>query len=162
MGFTSYRSALIFASSITVASFVAATAYTQNRLGRLDALSSTIESNAGPSLEYLGRAGVGLRRLWQLLHDGLTDNPQQVGATRAARLEVVAIEQDVAKYLSLTPLPGERDLWDVLRADVGRAMDIARSTLRAEESGDAAKASLLLRDVDAMFDRAGRTMLTTL
>jgi signal transduction histidine kinase len=162
MGFTSYRSALIFASSITVASFVAATAYTQNRLGRLDALSSTIESNAGPNLEYLGRAGVGLRRLWQLLHDGLPGNRQQVGATRAARLGVVAIEQDVAKYLSLTPLPGERDLWDVLRADVGRAMDIARSTLRAEEDGDAAKASLLLREVDAMFDRAGRTMLTTL
>jgi signal transduction histidine kinase len=162
MGFTSYRSALIFASSITVASFVAATAYTQNRLGRLDALSSTIESNAGPNLEYLGRAGVGLRRLWQLLHDGLPGNRQQVGATRAARLEVVAIEQDVAKYLSLTPLPGERDLWDVLRADVGRAMDIARSTLRAEEDGDAAKASLLLREVDVMFDRAGRTMLTTL
>jgi hypothetical protein len=105
---------------------------------------------------------VGLRRLWQLLHDGLPGNRQQVGATRAARLEVVAIEQDVAKYLSLTPLPGERDLWDVLRADVGRAMDIARSTLRAEEDGDAAKASLLLREVDAMFDRAGRTMLTTL
>jgi hypothetical protein len=51
MGFTSYRSALIFASFITVASFVTATAYTQNRLGRLDALSSRIESNAGPSLE---------------------------------------------------------------------------------------------------------------
>src|SRR5687768_9477480 len=161
MGFTSYRSALIFASFITVASFVTATAYTQNRLGRLDALSSRIESNAGPSLEYLGRAGVRLRRLWQLLHDGLPGNRRQDGATRAARLEVVAIEQDISKYLSLTPLPGERELWGALRADVGRAMDIARSTLMAEEEADAAKASLFLREVDAVFDRAGRTMLTT-
>jgi hypothetical protein len=71
MGFPSYRSALIFASFITVASFIGVTAYTEKRLGRLDAFSSTIESNAGPSLEYLGRAGVRLRRLLQLLRDGL-------------------------------------------------------------------------------------------
>ena len=162
MGFASYRSALIFASFITVASFVGVTAYTQNRLGRLDALSSTIESNAGPSLEHLGRAGVRLRRLLQLLPDGLPANPQQNAALKTSRIELLAIEQDVGGYLSLTPLPGEAELWTRLRADVGRATELARSTLGAEEKGDVAKARLLLREADAVFDRAGRTILTAL
>ena len=70
MGFSRHHSALVLASLITVAAFVAATAYTQNRLATLDVLSTTIETNAAPSLEYLGRAGVGLRRLRQLLYDG--------------------------------------------------------------------------------------------
>jgi signal transduction histidine kinase len=162
MGFSSHRSALLLAPFITVASFVGATVYTQNRLERLDALSSTIESNAGPSLEYLGRAGVRLRRLWQLLHGGLLGDQRQGGATSAARLELVALDQDIASYLKLTPLPGERELWSALRADVGRATDLARSTLRAAEDGDATKAGLLLQEVDAVFDRASRTILTTL
>jgi signal transduction histidine kinase len=162
MGFSSYRSALILAPLITVASFVGATVYTQNRLERLDALSSTIESNAGPSLEYLGRAGVRLRRLWQLVHDGVAHDPRQAGATKVARLELAALDQDISSYLKLTPLPGERDLWNALGADVARATDLTRSVLRAAEDGDATKAGLLIQEVDAAFDRAGRTILTTL
>ena len=56
MAFERHHSTLIVASLITVASFVAATAHIQNRLARLDALSSIIETNAVPSIEYLSRA----------------------------------------------------------------------------------------------------------
>ena len=162
MGFPSYRSALIFASFITVASFIGVTAYTEKRLGRLDAFSSTIESNAGPSLEYLGRAGVRLRRLLQLLRDGLPGQRLPNESLKTAHTELLAIEEDITQYLSLTPLPGEAELWRTLRADVARATEIARSTLEAEENGDAASASRLLREAEPAFERAGRTILSAL
>jgi signal transduction histidine kinase len=161
MGFTSYRSALISASLITVASFVGATAYTQSRLERLDALSSTIESNAGPSLEYLGRAAIRLRRVEQLLRDLRSGNHRK-DETGTARRELLALDKDVSDYLSLTPLPGERELWNVLRANVHQATGVAQSMLDAEESGDDVKASLLLGGVEATFDRAGQAMRRTL
>src|SRR5690349_25157971 len=103
MGFPSYRSALIFASFITVASFIGVTAYTEKRLGQLDAFSSTSESNAGPSLEYLGRAGVRLRRLLQLLRDGLPGQ-RPTESFKTAHIELLAIEDDISRYLSVTPV----------------------------------------------------------
>jgi signal transduction histidine kinase len=162
MGFPRYRSALIFASFITVASFIGVTAYTEYRLGRLDSFSSTIESNAGPSLEYLGRAGLRLRRLLQLLGDGLPGQRLHTESVTNARRELLALEEDITRYLSLTPLPGEAELWRTLRDDIGRATELARSTLEAEEDGDGENARRLLREAEPAFDRAGRTILTTL
>jgi signal transduction histidine kinase len=163
MGFPRHQSALVLASLITVASFVAATAYTQNRLVTLDALSSTIETNAAPSVEYLGRGGVGLRRLRQLLYDGLASTDGHSVALQTARSQLAALEQDVGNYLRLTPLPGERDLWDELRADLRHATDIARSVLQAEDARDTSRANILLRsEAEGAFDRADRTMLAAL
>ena len=48
----------VVASVITVASFVGATTYTTNRLARLDELSSTLETNAIPSIELLSRTAL--------------------------------------------------------------------------------------------------------
>lgn len=63
----------------------------------------------------------------------------------------------------MTPLPGERDLWDALRADLHQATDLARSILSAEERGDISAATQLLHtQVEAVFDRAERAMLTAL
>jgi signal transduction histidine kinase len=162
MGFPRHQSTLVLASLITVASFVTATAYTQNRLATLDALSSTIETNAAPSVEYLGRAGVELRRLRQLLYDVLDPTREQSAALNSARSELTAVERDIASYLQLTPLPGERPLWDSLRIELRYATDIARSILTAEQEGDTAAASLLRKEIEAAFDRADRAMLAAL
>ena len=67
MLFERHHLAWVLASSTTVACFAGATAYTQRRLSALDALASTLERNAIPSIEYLGRTGVRLTRLNQLL-----------------------------------------------------------------------------------------------
>lgn len=162
MGFPSYRSALIFASFITVASFIGVTAYSENRLARLDAFSSTIEGNAAPSLEYLGRSGVRLRRLLQLLREGDPARFQQSESSETARAELLAIEEDIGRYLKLTPLAGEAQAWRTLRNDVGRATRIAQLMLDAEADGDAERWRRLLREAEPAFDRAGRAIFTAL
>jgi hypothetical protein len=88
MRFERHHSALIVASVVTVASFVAATAYTQSRLARFDSVSSTIETDAVPSIEYLSHAAVSLTRLDQWLDAVATGGPQQASARAAARREV--------------------------------------------------------------------------
>jgi len=162
MGFPGYRSALIFASFITVASFIAVTAYSQNRLANLDTFSSAIESNAAPSLEYLGRSGVRLRRLLQLLREGDPARPGERGSSMTARIELLAIEEDIDRYLKLTPLADEAEVWRMLRADVGRATDVAKAMLDAEADGDAVRWRRLLREAEPAFDRAGRAIVTAL
>src|SRR5690242_3091333 len=122
MAFERHHSTLIVASLITVASFVGATAYTQNRLARLDALSATIENNAVPSIEYLSRAAVGLTRLNLLLQDAATPGTRRAAALAATHDTVAAVDDDITRYLQLPMLPGESALWTGLRTDVRRAV----------------------------------------
>src|SRR5437763_14273830 len=118
MGFERHHSAWILASVITVASFVGATALTQNRLARLDALSSTMETNAVPSIEYLSRAAVRLTRLNQLMDDVEAPGSRRAAALPATRKEIAALNHDVERYLQLPPLPGENQFWAQLRTAV--------------------------------------------
>jgi signal transduction histidine kinase len=136
--------------------------YSQSRLTTLDTLSSTIASNAVPSIEYLGRGGVRLQRLRQLIYDEVT-----FGHSRAtidtADVELKALDEDVAKYVQITPLPGELDLWTALRRDLGEATGAARAILQALERGDRpAAASLLKMQASPAFERASNTMLAAM
>src|SRR5690349_12580975 len=134
MRFERHHSALIVASLVTVASFVGATVYTQNRLVRLDALSSTIETNAVPSTEYLSRAAVRLTRLSQLLDDSGAGRLRAPAEAAAAR-EVDALDADVSAYLKLSPLAGENQFWASLRTDVFSAVQLVRAALDQEAHG---------------------------
>jgi signal transduction histidine kinase len=158
MPFERHHSALIVSSVVTVASFVAATAYTQNRLARLDTLSSSIETNAVPSIEYLSGAAVRLTRLNQLLDD-ISVNAEAGTARTAAREEIVAVEADITPYLSLPLLPGETNLGAKLRDEVSRAVRLARLTIDGQPgfSGTPTHA-----EVDGALDRAVRSVLATL
>ncbi len=162
MAIQRHQSALVLASLVTVALFVGATAYTQHRLFRLDSLSSTIETNAAPSIQYLSRGGVHLRRLRQLLVDGVSSPGARRASLTSARAELMGLEQDTARFLQLAPLAGEKELWDDLRVDLRRAMNVAESVLNAEESGGAEAARNLLREKGDAFDRADEAMLATL
>jgi signal transduction histidine kinase len=127
MGLERQHFAWIFASVITVASFVGATAYTQNGLARLDALSSTMETNAVPSIEYLSRVAVRLTHLNQVMDEVAAS--RRAEALAAARQEVAALDQDVDAYLRLTPLSGENELWAQLRTEVNRAAQLVGLTI---------------------------------
>src|SRR4051812_34269430 len=129
MRFERHHAAWIVASLITVASFIGATAYTQNRLARLDALSSTIETNAVPSIEHLSRTAMRLTRLNQLMDDVAASGSRRAVAVRAARQEVEAVNSDVSQYLRLPTLPGEQDSWTELRANVNRAVRLVDLTI---------------------------------
>src|SRR5690349_22742859 len=123
MGFQRHHSALIVASVITVASFIGASVYTQNGLARVDALSSTIEQDAVPSIDHLSRAAVGLTRLNQLLDEVAVGGPRRQAALAAARQEMLGVDREVQQYLQLPTLRGERRFWAALRGDVGLALE---------------------------------------
>jgi signal transduction histidine kinase len=162
MRFTRHQSAFVGASILTVASFLAATAYSQSRLRNVDTLSSTIASNALPSIEFLGRGGIRLQRLHRLVQDEVTasHSPATI-ATAAAELD--ALDRDVARYLRLTPLPGENELWSAIRRDLTDATRAVRSVLQAIEQGDQSSATNLLEtQADPAFERATRTMLAAM
>ena len=163
MVFERHHSALIVASVVTVASFVAATAFTQNRLARLDALSSSIETNTVPSIQHLSRAAVRLTRLNQLLEAAFEGPAEERAAALAtARREVHALEDDVRQYVDLPPLRGEEDSWAALQTDVAAAVRLVHSTLDEPAPGTAAAAAQRQDLIDDAIDRAVRSVLNTL
>jgi signal transduction histidine kinase len=162
MRFARYQSAFVGASVLTVASFLGATAYSQSRLGALDAISSTMATNAVPSIEFLGRGAVRLQRLRRLVHDEVI-----MGSSRSsiemAVAELEAFDQDVDRYLRLTPLPGETDLWATIRREVEEATRHVRSILDALNRGDRGSARALLQvQAEPAFERATGTLLTAM
>ncbi len=162
MRFQRHQSALVLASVVTVALFVGATAYTQHRLFTLDALSSTIETNAAPSIQSLARSGAHLRRLRQMLINAVSSPILRPAALKGAREELNALEVDTSRFLKLTPLAGEQQLWDGLRDDVHRAISVADSVLDAAETGDIPAAQEALWSKIEAFDRADEAMLAAL
>ena len=162
MAFERHHSTLIVTSLITVASFVAATAYSQNRLARLDALSSTIETNAVPSIEYLSRAAVRLTRLNQLLDEMSAPGPRRASAMAAARQELPALQTDVDAYVLLPTLPGERNFWAALRADVDRAVQLVRSQLTRSTAVNLDMDLRVYRTPMTRLDHALRSVAVTL
>jgi signal transduction histidine kinase len=163
MDLARHHSALLLSSIVTVASFLAVTAYTQHQLVRLDEVSSTLETNSVPSIEYLARSGVRLRRVRELLVDIVELNRAGPDAIAASRAELRALREDFRLYARLTPLPGERDLWIRLRRDVEQAVSAAAETLGAVDARDASRADALLAgSVDPAFDAAARSLLAAL
>jgi len=162
MGFERHHTAWIAASLVTVACFVGATAYTQNRLARLDALSASIENNAVPSIEYLSRAAVGLTRLNLLLQDAATPGTRRAAALAATHDTVAAVDDDITRYLELPMLPGESALWTGLRTDVRRAVRLVDAA--ADDLNDAVSsgAQPTAPQVDVALDAAVRAVLATL
>jgi signal transduction histidine kinase len=162
MALPRYQSALVGASVLTVASFLGATAYSQARLTALDELSSTIATNAVPSVEFLGRGTVRLQRLRRLIHDEVTAGHSRSTIETAAS-ELEALDEDVGRYLELTPLPGERELWFAIRRDLDAATKAVRSVLRALEREGAGSGTLVLQtEAEPAFERATKTMLTAM
>jgi signal transduction histidine kinase len=159
MLFERHHLAWVLASTTTVACFAGATAYTQSRLSRLDALASTLETNAIPSIEYLGRVGVRLTKLNQLLGQ-LGSNRSSAAGQAEAKQELSALDDDVARYLKLPPLPGERPHWDALRADLNRAIGLSRTAFDDGLPGSPAVRDRRQSAGDAL-DKAVSAVLTT-
>jgi signal transduction histidine kinase len=161
MGFERHHSAWIAASLVTVVSFIGATVYTQNRLASLDALSSTIELNAVPSIEYLSRAAVRLTRLNQLMDDLTASGPRRAGVVTAAREEVAALTQDLDRYVQLPTLTGEQELWTGLQAHVNRAVQMVGTRLNDAQPPHPPTVNGT-DQVDEAIDAAVGSVLTTL
>jgi|tagenome__1003787_1003787.scaffolds.fasta_scaffold20848771_2 signal transduction histidine kinase len=162
MEFERHHSAWIAASLITVASFVGATAYTQNRLARLDALSSAIETNAVPSVAHLSQAALRLTRLNQLMEDVDASGSRRATVVSAVRTEVAELNADVDQYLQLLPLPGEQHFWAELRTNVTGAVHMVDATLADVHDSESAAAVPAAGQVDDALDAAQRSVLAAL
>jgi signal transduction histidine kinase len=162
MRFERHHSAWLAASLITVASFLGATVYTQNRLARLDNLSSAIETNAVPSVEYLSRAAVRLTRLNQLMDEVTAQGSRRTAALPASRRELSALNQDVEQYLRLPPLQGEQEFWAALRGDVNRAERVTEAALSDTQSSHSPGGPTEADRVDNALDAALRSVLAAL
>jgi signal transduction histidine kinase len=154
MGFERHHSTWILASVITVASFVGATAYSQNRLARLDALSSQIEREAIPSIYYLSEAGVQLTRLNQLVDEVATPGPRRESALPATRREVAELNANVDRYIQLTLLQEEGPLRLTLRTDIDNAERLIDETLHDPPTGEPSSPPPTAAQLDDALDIA--------
>lgn len=162
MGFQRHHSAFLVASVITVASFISATAYTQNRLTRLDDLSATLETNAVPTLEILSRLALRLTRLGQKLDEVTGGRTRRTEVLGIVMTDVRAIEDDLASYLRLPPLPGERDFLEALRAAVSRALGEVKSALAIETARKPGGSTADWATVNSSLDAAVRGVVAAL
>jgi signal transduction histidine kinase len=125
-------------------------------------LSSTIETNAVPSIEYLSRAAVRLTRLNQLMDDVAAAGARRAAAVPLVRNEVAALTDDVDQYLKLPTLPGEQSFWAALRSDVSRAKDMVIATVDDERASESEENAASLDRLDDALDAAVRSVLTAL
>jgi signal transduction histidine kinase len=161
--FERHHSTLIIASLVTVASFAGASAYSQRGLARLDALSSTLESNAIPSIELLSGAAVHLTRLNQFVDEAADVGHGRATAIAAAQAEADAADADATDYLRLQPLAGEQALWEAMRAANARALQLVRAALATGQRLPGVPLDEASRDaIDDALDAAVRAVLTTL
>jgi signal transduction histidine kinase len=153
---------LIVASLVTVASYLGATVYTQNRLARLDAVSSTLEGNAIPSIDYLSRAAVSLSRLNELVNGMAAPADRRAEAVQAVTHEADALDDDVSQYLKLPPLAGEQQFWTALRANIDHAQQLLRRSVHDAEAGSPAATVLQNGGLDDALDLATASTLATI
>jgi signal transduction histidine kinase len=154
MGFERHHSAWILASVITVASFVGATAYSQNRLARLDTLSSLLEKDALPSIQYLSRVDVGLARLNQLMDEVTASGSRRDAALPLTRMEIASLHEDLHQYSQLKPLNGEEVLQMKLRTEVDRASQLIDATINEAREGESRRVPPAASDLDNAIDDA--------
>jgi signal transduction histidine kinase len=157
-----HHTAWILASITTVLSFVGITMYSQNRLARLDALSSEIETNGVPSIEYLSHAGAEFTRVSQLLDNVAAPGPQRAAALTAAERAVLAAEDNVARYVQLPPLEGETERRAQLERDAAQAIALVRAAITADrQRGPKAIDPFQNGRLDDALDDAVRSVVAT-
>ena len=158
MRYQRHQSAVVLASVVTVLAFLATTVYTQYRLTTVDEVSSTIASNAVPSLEYLGRSLVRVQALRRMLADAVAAPPAPADTVPAARTELEALHRDIGGYLRLTPLHGEDDLWNATRRDLDQAETATQAVIDAVDRADGSAPVLFRTRLMPALDRATDTM----
>lgn len=158
MRYERHQSAVVLASVVTVLAFLATTVYTQRRLMTVDAVSTTIASNAVPSLQYLGRSLVRVQTIRQSVADAVANRSAPSDALPHARAELEALHRDIELYLRLTPLHGEDDLWRATRRDLDRAEGATRQVLEAVERADGSAPDVFRTQLVPALDEATETM----
>src|SRR4051812_32406211 len=151
---------MVWAFVLVVACFLTETAVSQLLASTIDDAATRIVTDYSPSVIALASARAELHRMQDYVSDHIDsggDDPHR------QRIEAPPGELDraVATYLKLPFIPGERELWKRVAADI---LDVRRTTdrtLAAVERGDSAGARRLVRDdLRAAVDRASADILS--
>jgi signal transduction histidine kinase len=113
---------LVVAFGAGIASFVAATIYTQERATAIDDAALQIAGNASPSIESLAAARAEMRRLESLILQQV-DAPLQHDRFSEIAVSRKLLTGSLQRYLGLPVFPGERELWKGIRQSVRRFDD---------------------------------------
>lgn len=143
-----WKAPLSFIFAVIVASFVAATAFTQYRMAAIDRAALDIAENASPSIDRLAVARDQMRGVQVLLREhvdrkvaGAPSDEQPVEALRRR------MNESITDYLRLPVFPGEQDLWgDILRAEDALNEGVTRCLTQAN-GGDFQVADETLRTI---------------
>src|SRR5947209_5890676 len=102
---------IAFAS--TILCFVGSMLYVQHQISAIDADAKRIADDAAPGIEHLAAARAEVRHLQVILRReifrGLARQPVRIQAAAASRQR---LDRELAGYLKLAVMHGERPLWD--------------------------------------------------
>jgi signal transduction histidine kinase len=132
---------LTLAFAAVVSSFLAATAYSQYWVARIDVPATAIATNASPSIEALAGARADLSELQirvftqlRALEEGRGFDASGVDAAMRS------LRADIARYSSQPVFPGESALADRVRGGAGELESVVLRVEAAAGSGDVASA----------------------
>jgi signal transduction histidine kinase len=156
---------LLVAFTAVAASFVGATLYTTYSSQNIDAAALSIATNATPSISHLAAARSDLRELQSLLARALED--MSSGRPYAERSQIehtrAALAGEITAYLSLTPYPGEKQLWSAINQDLEELNGVTDRLLAKLDAHDLRAArDLADRDFHSAVDRTASGMLAAI
>jgi len=147
---------LVACFAAVVATFVAATVYTQHRTREIEGAALTIQGDAAPSIRRLANARAELRRVQLLIHRALSDG----GRNRTPEIESgrALLDTELAAYQTLPLFPGEAVAWRRAQRALGRVNQDVADVLAGLSDGDRVAATAARDRLDADSEEAGRAL----
>ncbi len=147
---------LVACFAAVVATFVAATVYTQHRTREIEGAALTIQGDAAPSIRHLANARAELRRLQLLIHRAVADG----GGNRTLEIESgrALLDSELSAYRRLPLFASEAVAWQRAEASLAHVNDDVGAVLDGLRRGDE-PAALTARDLlDSDSEEAGRAL----
>lgn len=151
---------MVWAFALVVVCFLTETVVSQFLASTIDDAATRIVTDFSPSVVALASARAELHRIQDFVSDYVDGGGDDPDRERVAA-SLAELDRAVASYLKLPFMPGERELWGRVAADIVDVRSTVDRTLAAVERGDAAGARRLVQNVlRASVDRASADMLS--
>jgi signal transduction histidine kinase len=155
-----WKSALLWAFPLVVASFLAETIISQLVATAIDDAAKRIVTDYSPSIVALATARSELHRIQDLASDYVDGGGRRVDRESVEAAES-ALDRAAADYLRLPFIAGERELWERVADDIRVFRQTIDRTFAAVARGDQDGARTLVRlDLRAAVDRASADLLS--
>jgi signal transduction histidine kinase len=151
---------MLWVFALVVGCFLVETTVSQLIASTIDEAAARIVTDYAPSVIALASARAELHRMQDIVSDYVDS-----GGDRADRERVSAsmadLDRAIQTYLKLPFIPGERELWGRVAADIVGVRARTRQTIAAVERGDTDPARMLVRnDLRAAVDRSSADLLS--